>query len=256
MTTMNPRVARRRRDVSEDRARRRLRWILGIIAMVAVVALGLWLVRSPILSVSQIDISGSDRSDPSRALSVLGVNVGTPTIDVDGGALEREIETDPWVASAEVNVRWPGTITIRVTEQVPVAPARAGTSWVLMSSESTVLEPVSSPTEDALVIDIDLGGVEPGAVVEDPIVRGALDFASSLRSDLATGAVVYLEGGGLYATVRGHTVRLGRPVDLDMKATVLAALIDEGIAEGATIDLIAPLRPAVTNPQPQVEGEE
>jgi len=67
---------------------------------------------------------------------------------------------------------------------------------------------------------------------------------------------VYLEGGGLYATVQGHTVRLGRPVDLDTKATVLAAMIDEGIEEGATIDLIAPLRPAVMNPQPQVEDEE
>jgi hypothetical protein len=40
------------------------------------------------------------------------------------------------------------------------------------------------------------------------------------------------------------------------KASVLDALLDSGVEAGASIDLIAPLRPAVTNPQPQVETEE
>lgn len=254
MTKMEPRVAERRRSVSEDRARRRLRWILATIVTIAVIAFGFWMVRSPFLSVSSIDVFGAVRSNPAEALSGLGMGVGTPTIDVDGGAIERAIEADPWIASAEVSVRWPGSITITVTEHDPVAPVRTGSGWMLVSLASTVLEPAPSPPGDSAVIDIDLGPVSVGDVIENPMVRGAVSFIAALRPDLVAGAVLYSEGDGLYATVAGHSVRLGRPVDLATKATVLAVLIDKGLDEGATIDLIAPLRPAVSNPQPQVEG--
>ncbi len=256
MTAMEPRVAERRRSVSEERARRRLRWILITIALTAVGAFGFWLIRSPLLSVSTVDISGAERSNPAWVLSELGVGVGTPTIDVNGGAIEQAIEADAWVASADVSVTWPGRITITITEHDPVAPVRAGSGWILISLASTVLEPTAAPTGDSAVIDIDLGPVVAGDVIDDPMVRASIRFVTELRPDLAPGAVLYTEGEGLYATVAGHTVRLGRPVDLATKATVLAVLIDDGLLDGATIDLIAPLRPAVTNPQPVVEVEE
>jgi hypothetical protein len=47
-------------------------------------------------------------------------------------------------------------------------------------------------------------------------------------------------------------VRLGRPIDLEDKALVLASLFDTELEEGAEINLIAPTRPAVLNPQPEV----
>ena len=50
--------------------------------------------------------------------------------------------------------------------------------------------------------------------------------------------------------------RLGRPVDMAQKAAVLDALLESELPEGVTIDLIAPLRPGVANPQPEVEPEE
>jgi cell division protein FtsQ len=253
---MEPRVAERRRTVSEDRARRRLRWILLAIVVVAVVTFGFWLIRSPFLSVSSLDVSGAERSDPNAALAGLGIGVGTPTIDVRASEIERVLEADAWVASVDVSVAWPGSIVITITERVPVAPVRAGDSWVMVSQEGTVLEEVSGVSEEAPIVDIDVGSVAVGAALDDPYVSGSMVFVSALTPDLKTGAVLYREGDALYATVAGHTVRLGRPVDLEAKATVLGTLIDSGLVEGASIDLIAPLRPAVTNPQPQVEAEE
>ncbi len=256
MTMMEPRVAERRRSVSEDRARRRLRWILTAIVLVAVVALGFWLVRSPLLSISTVEITGAERSDPAAALDDLGIGVGTPTIDVSAAAIERAVSADVWVAAVDVSVTWPGSITIAVSERRPVAPVRAGDDWMLVSEDATVLEPVTGVSKDAAIVDIDLGRVVPGTVVDDEFVRGSITFISALRPDLLAGTVLFREEDGLFATVQGHRVRLGRPVDLEAKATVLASLIDSGLDEGVSIDLIAPLRPAVTNPLPQVEDEE
>ena len=88
------------------------------------------------------------------------------------------------------------------------------------------------------------------------MIVGALRFIGALDPALGAGAVVFVDDGGLHVTVTEHRVRLGRPVDMAQKATVLEALLASGLEAGVAIDLIAPLRPAVANPQPEVEGEE
>ena len=60
----------------------------------------------------------------------------------------------------------------------------------------------------------------------------------------------------LEATVAGHDVMLGAPEDMAQKAVTLAVLLEQGIADGAPINLVSPLRPAVANPQSQVEGSQ
>lgn len=256
MTTIEPRVAERRRNVSEDRARRRLRWILLAIIVVAVAAFGFWMIRSPFLSLSTVEFTGAERSDPAATLEALGVGVGTPTIDVQVDAIERAVEADIWVADADVTLAWPGSIVVTVREHVPVAPVRSGDTWMLVSQDTTVLEEVAGVSPESAIVDIDVGDVAPGSQIDDVFVTGAMAFITALRPDLTAGTVVFTDGEGLFATVAGHRVRLGRPVDLEAKATVLATLIDSGLAEGVSIDLIAPLRPAVSNPLPQVEAEE
>ncbi|NHZ70247.1 MAG: FtsQ-type POTRA domain-containing protein [Proteobacteria bacterium] len=256
MKTIEPKLAERRRNVSEDRARRRLKWILFTIVALSVGVVGFWLVRSPLLSISTVTYTNVVNADPESALTQLGVGIGSPTIDVDGGAIAAAVESDPWVDEAVVSVKWPGTIEIDVTEHVLAAPAKAGDGWVLLSAATTVIGPAATPTGDDLVINIDQGSIEPGIPIDDALTVGAVAFARALREDLAVGASIYVEGDGLFATVAGHTVRLGRPVDLSEKAMVLAALIDQGLDPEATIDVIAPTRPAVLNPQPEVEAEE
>jgi len=261
MTTVEPRVAQRRKSVSEDRARHRLRRILIVIAVVALGAVGLWLIRSPMLSVSTITVTGAERSNPSQIIQDMGVAVGVPTIDIDAGAISAAVEAEPWVAEADVSVQWPGTVTVDVTEHVPVAPARAGSGWVMLSREKTVLEDVGGPIEGLFLVDIDVADVPIGGAVDDPMVAGALAFGSALRPDLGRDAVISVEDGGLAAAVGGYVVRLGRPIDLEAKALVLASLIDSGLPPGAVINLIAPTRPAVLDPQaeipdPQAEVED
>ena len=61
----------------------------------------------------------------------------------------------------------------------------------------------------------------------------------------------------MWAEVGGHPVRFGHPIDLADKGRALAALLEEDLPEGATIDVVSPRRPAVVplpNPGAEVEG--
>lgn len=252
---MEPRVAERRKSVSEDRARGRLKWILVAIVLVAVVAGSLWLIRSPILSVRQIEVTGAENSDPSAAVRSLDMGIGTPTIEIDATAITRLILEDPWVESATVGVTWPGSILIDVTERTPVAPVLAAGQWAVVAADGGVIRMIPGLDVGVARVAIDQGAIVPGHVVTDPFVTGALTFISNLSESTRTGVIVRVDGVGLVADVDGHIIRLGRPTDMAAKASVLEALLASGIEEGASIDLIAPLRPAVTNPRPEPEGE-
>ena len=100
MTTMEPRVAERRRGVSEDKARRRLRWILGIIGLIAAVGFGFWIVRSPVLSISSITVSGAELSNPQTVIdemreyfsALAGARRSDPREDLLSGLVAAELE--------------------------------------------------------------------------------------------------------------------------------------------------------------------
>jgi cell division protein FtsQ len=252
---MDARVADRRRGVSEDKARRRLRWILVLMIVLLVSGAAIWLIRSPLLSISRVDITGVVMSDPVEPITELAMGVGRPTIDIDSGALERAIERDPWVADASVSVVWPGTLVVDIVEHRAVAPVKAADRWMLAAVGGAVIVDAGDPGPGPLV-DIDLDGTGPGAMTTDRRIIGALAFIDAIAIDLRDGLRISADGDSLTAAVDGHIVRLGRPVDMAMKAAVLESLIGQGLEPGASVDLIAPTRPAVRNPPSQQEVEE
>lgn len=256
MTVMEPRVAERRKSVSEDRARKRLKWILLVIVIIALVLGAMWLIRSPVLSIRTVDVSGAEQSDPRAAVAELGMDMGTPTIDVDGDAIAAEVLSDPWVMTVDVDVAWPGSVVIEVTERTPLASVLAGEQWLLVGRDGGAIMVVSRTGDDGALVAIDQGSLEPGDLIVDTAALAALEFIDHLSEERRAGVRIRTEGDGIVARVDGHDVRLGRPTHMAQKASVLDALLDLGVEAGASIDLIAPLRPAVTNPQPQVETEE
>lgn len=254
-TTIEPKLAERRKGVSEERARGRLKWVLVVIALLLAVVGGLWLIRSPVLSVRTVTVNGATMSNPSAVVSDLEMGQGTPTIDVDGDAIRTAILADPWVADASVSIGWPGSVTIEVIEHTEFAAVRAGDGWVRVAVDGSVLR-AESPLVGSPVIEIDTGPVSAGYDIANPLILGALEFAAALPSGLADGVVMETDGQGLIATIETFTIILGRPVEMEAKAIVLTALFDSGLEAGSSINLIAPLRPAVTNPQPLLELEE
>jgi cell division protein FtsQ len=265
---VDPRLRARRREVLRSEGRRRLRR-LGVVAGVAGAGLAGWLLAlSPLLDVDQVVVRGAQRSGPELVREVTGVLPGQAMVTLRLDQAAADVEELPWVATATVERRWPGTVTVSVTERRPVAavavPAAgsgrdlaAGPSWILVDDQGRQLAVVSSPEPELGSIE---GGDEeprPGNQV-GPVTAGALQLLVELRAAVPSepARVVVTPDGSLQAVVGDGNgaewqVRFGAPVRLADKVLALRTLVERGAlagaAAGVVVDVRVPEAPVLTD---------
>jgi cell division protein FtsQ len=201
-----------------------------------------WVLKSPLLSVSHIDVTGADRTPVLELLARAGVTPGVPLIDIDAGAAEAGIERSVWVIDATVSRDWPRGIAVTLTERSPLAWVRAGEKWHQVAKDGVSLGTRDSPPKGWPQIRV------LGSETTSPVVIGALEFVAALPRDLRSGTRVIQEAGGLGAVVAGYEVRLGTAEDGVAKAKALAAVLATNPVKGSTITVVAPSHPAVLLP--------
>ena len=257
---IDPRLARRRRQVQEASARRRLRWMIVVLLLAITAGLVVAVFQSSWFAIDSIVVEGGVRAPVSALLEEAGIEKGVSVVSVRANRAEEKLVSDPWIAAAEIRVVWPRSVEVTVVEHVPIARVRIDEAttgeagWVVASPQGVVLT-VGEQLVDPL-IELPTGVTAPGALIADSPTLGALEFVAALPVELKPGLVVREMEGGLEATVQGFAVELGTARDMAQKAVTLAALLDEGVADGAHINLVSPLRPGVTDPQPLVEASE
>lgn len=246
------RIAARRQTVREAGARRRLRWLLVLLGLAGGGALVVWLLfQSSFLSVSKITVAGDARSDVAAIAEDLGIVVGMPTVNVPAAAFEERLNADPWIAAADVTVRWPGTVEVTLVEHAPAAWLRAGDGWLLAAPGGAVLEAAADIPEDAPHADVGTAPVDPGTTIDAVEAVAAIEFLNRLPAALVVGASVAGDTESLRAVVAGYVVDLGYPSAMAEKAAALVALLDgEIVPKGSVISVVSPTRPAVLQPVP------
>jgi len=101
---------------------------LAVSLVVVAASLGVLTQRATDMPVQQIAIAGEMRHVPREIIeAVLTPRVADGFLLTDLSAIANELETIPWVFTANVRREWPGTIHVHVTEQTPIA------RWGLMS---------------------------------------------------------------------------------------------------------------------------
>jgi cell division protein FtsQ len=247
MMRIDPRLAERRREVAEDRARRKVSRLVKVLVAIGVLGALVWLFLSPLLSVATVTTSGVAASSAETVLVEHGVVAGTPLILIRAGKVESALETDPWVRESVVEIDWPTSVVVRIEERVPVGWLETEEGWGLYAVDGVQL--ATAPEPDSSMPWIQLGAVPIDETESSPEVLGSLEFAATLPEPLKAGARVRTEPGGeIWAEVAGFQVRLGRAVEMGAKALSLAALLREQPAPGSTLVLIAPTHPAVSPP--------
>ncbi|MGH8948315.1 MAG: hypothetical protein ACRDXF_05585, partial [Acidimicrobiia bacterium] len=76
MTKIDPRLAERRREVAEDRARRKVSRLVKFLVAFGVIGAIVWLFLSPLLSVQVVTTSGIAASSADSVLVEQGVVAG------------------------------------------------------------------------------------------------------------------------------------------------------------------------------------
>jgi cell division protein FtsQ len=73
------------------------------------------------LVVSDIKVVGRKTTTAGTILGALGARRGTPILAVDPDRARRRLESLPWVRSATIERRLPGTLFVRLVEREPLA---------------------------------------------------------------------------------------------------------------------------------------
>jgi cell division protein FtsQ len=206
--------------------------------------------NSPLFDVDRITVSGADHVAAAAVRAASGVDDGTPLVAVDVSASERAIARLPWVESADVRRKWPGTMIIEITERVAVAVApAAGGGWAVLDAAGRVLEVAAAEEGKAPELPV-LEGVRPGAagaVIDDEVgtlrvlARLPDEVGRTVRAVAADGreVVLRLEGGG--------EIRFGDAAHIDEKVLALATVFDKvDLASLARLDVSIPGSPVLT----------
>ena len=249
MTTVHPRIRERRVAVTKEAGLRRLKAVAAAGALAAA-AVGAWaLTRSPLLDIDEVRATGAERTQLDELIASGGLEYGTPMTDVDPATAASRITRLPWVRTARVERRWPGSVVVTVTERQPVAGlSQPDGRWVLVDADARVLVVIDGPPAGLPHIH-DAGDLPgPGEVLE-PDLEEAVAAAAALPESLkrVVGGVNLRGDGVELALTEGGVIRLGDPgrqlaEKLRAAATVLKRVGVEGIG---VLDVTVPRAPVL-----------
>ena len=91
------------------------------------------------LTVSDIEVEGRETTDRETILAALAAGPGTPILAVSPARAKEELEALPWVHSAVVERRLPGTLYVRMIERKPLALWQHGGRIELIDRDGGVI---------------------------------------------------------------------------------------------------------------------
>ncbi|MBO8142741.1 MAG: FtsQ-type POTRA domain-containing protein [Firmicutes bacterium] len=211
----------------------------GAALLALLVVLGLYaLLQSPYFAVTEVQVVGVERLDPSALAEITQVRPGDNLLEIDMQAVARRVAAHPRVRLAEVNRLLPGTLVIRVAEHVPVAVVMGsdGAAGLTRDGQSVPLLPGE---QDRLPV---LGDVPPG------LLPAALQASAELPPNMRVGivSITFEPDTGIELRTRsGIRVFLGGAEEMDRKVAIAVQLLRNGGERYRVVDLRYPRSPVV-----------
>jgi len=246
---MHPRIRERRVAVTREAGLRRLKAVAAAGAL-ALAAVGAWaLTRSPLLDVDEVRASGVERTLLDEIVAAGGLGYGTPMTDVDPAASAAAVARLPWVQTARVERRWPGSVVVSVTERRPVAGiSRPDGRWALVDAEARVLVLIDGPPVGLPHIYDAEDVPGPGQQLTPDLAAAAAAAATLPESLKRVVGGVNLRGDTVeLALTAGGVIRLGDPGrQLGEKLRAAATVLNRvGVEAIGVLDVTVPRAPVL-----------
>lgn len=208
---------RRRRWVQ---SRRRVVLLGG--GVMVLVALLVWLFYfSSLLAVHHVTVDGERAMTVAEIEAAAQVPLGTPLIEADLGAIRKRVQALAGIESVSVSRSWPQTISIAVTERVPVAVVSTPSGLREIDATGVLFGHLRRRPSGLPLIRL-------SGSVDERALRGAATVAGSLPTSIlrqVTSIAVRTMDDIRLNLTRGRTVRWGSATNSDIKAQVATALL-------------------------------
>lgn len=170
-----------------------IKLLVGVVLVVGASAGVAWGARryvlsSPRFAVKTIAVEGASRVTADQVAAAGGIAVGENVLAADLETVAHKIESEPWIASATVRRKLPGTLLVTVVEHDPAVVVVLAGELYLATRDGVMFKKheLGDPADLPLVT-----GVRPEQVKDDRqgaeiVVRRAADVAAEL-ADSAVG---------------------------------------------------------------------
>jgi cell division protein FtsQ len=216
------------------------RTAIGILVAAGALALA---VHSPLFSARTIHVAGTAHLSRGEVLAAAGVGASTNVFFADASAIERRLETDPWIERAAIAKEWPSALSIAIVERAPVVAVRDGPSYRILAADGTDL----GRTDDRGTLPLARASGRSGRAPETAAAAVAA-VSGTARAEIAS--VVAMADGELSLRLRsGARIALGAPRDLKAKGKAVAALMRWSDRAGTPLeraDVSVPTSPTAT----------
>ena len=125
------------------------------------------------LVVTDIQVKGRETTDTATILAALDARYGTPILAVNPARAKQQLEALPWVRSASIERRLPGTIVVSLVERRPLAVWQHDGKQELIDQDGTVIP----------VTDLSRFAKLPTVVGDDQARHGAAQLLELLASE-------------------------------------------------------------------------
>ena len=230
----------RQRFARRQWARRWMRWkyvVASVLLVVLVVTTGWLFFFSATLSITKVEVAGNRLLSDDRVTRIAAVPQGEQLALVDLDDAARRVETLSEVEDADVTRAWPDGVLITVTERVAVAVVELGGKIRGLDAEGIVFREYAA-------VPTGLPRVRPQTSTGTDALKEAAGVVSALPADLVA-RVDHVEVqtiDQISLVLRdGREVRWGSADESDLKATVLAKLLE--VQEAQIYDVSVPGSP-------------
>lgn len=241
---------------------------LALACLVLLGAIGAYFAarETAVFGVRTVAVAGAPTGVARQVERSLADRLGESLLALDLSRVRAELEALPWVAHVELDRAFPHTLRIAVTPERPVAVARQGGGAYLLSGAGRVVARVGRGARPELAriwVRREVKLVPGELVTGDPLaaVRAVAPLAGTAFPARVTSVTV----GQDAVTLRvrsGIEIRLGEPIDLELKLAVAAKVLPL-LRPGSTyLDVSVPERPVggvdsgqPTDTQPQLERQ-
>lgn len=127
-------------------------WILVAASVLGLsLGLGQLFLNSSVFVVQEVEIVGNHRLIRDEVLELAGLGAPRNVLTCKADDMIADLERNPWIVSATVDVSWQGTVSIEIDERVMAAAAAIDDGYVALDSSGAVI--VSVTRVEALAAD-------------------------------------------------------------------------------------------------------
>lgn len=223
---------------------RRRRLVAAVVVLGVLVGIGFGvraLLHSGLADVRDVQVAGLVTITAADVLSAAAVTTGGPLVDVDTAAVAARVAALPAVATASVGRSWPHTVTVAVTERVPVASVSTPTGVALVDSGGVVYPGTPAPGLPRL----NFGAAGPDDPATRAAVAGLAALPDAVRKQVQTVDVTVTGGAPgqvTFGLAGNRQVLWGSDERTADKAAAVVALLTQ---PGRVFDVTSPDLPTI-----------